>query len=106
MSVEVFYDADADLSLIRGRTVAVLGYGSSLVVAVVTGIVTALLKTQPPTVAWSAQVASWFLVAFFTNGLLNAFFYASFMMSTHGRGHALEPMAWHTKPSRPQPSQS
>src|SRR6476660_1405989 len=28
MSAEVFYDDDADLSLIQGRKVAVLGYGS------------------------------------------------------------------------------
>ncbi|MGX7824815.1 ketol-acid reductoisomerase [Actinokineospora sp. 24-640] len=28
MSVEIFYDADADLSIIQGRKVAVIGYGS------------------------------------------------------------------------------
>ncbi|MFC2548251.1 MAG: NAD(P)-binding domain-containing protein, partial [Corynebacterium matruchotii] len=28
MAIEVLYDADADLSLIQGRKVAVLGYGS------------------------------------------------------------------------------
>src|SRR3712207_8344651 len=28
MAAEIFYDDDADLSLIQGRTVAVLGYGS------------------------------------------------------------------------------
>lgn len=28
MSVEVFYDDDADLGLIQGRKVAVIGYGS------------------------------------------------------------------------------
>ena len=28
MSVKKFYDADADLSIIQGRTVAVIGYGS------------------------------------------------------------------------------
>src|SRR4030095_7751782 len=28
MAVEIFYDDDADLSVIQGRTVAVIGYGS------------------------------------------------------------------------------
>src|ERR671933_3020362 len=28
MAAEIFYDEDADLSIIQGRTVAVLGYGS------------------------------------------------------------------------------
>src|SRR2546421_11023033 len=28
MAAEIFYDDDADLSIIQGRTVAVLGYGS------------------------------------------------------------------------------
>ena len=28
MAVDIFYDDDADLSIIQGRTVAVLGYGS------------------------------------------------------------------------------
>src|SRR6187549_2327973 len=28
MSVEIYYDEDADLSIVQGRTVAVLGYGS------------------------------------------------------------------------------
>ncbi len=28
MSVEVFYDGDADLAIISGRKVAVIGYGS------------------------------------------------------------------------------
>ena len=28
MTAEVFYDDDADLSIIQGRTVAILGYGS------------------------------------------------------------------------------
>ena len=28
MTVEVYYDDDADLSVIQGRKVAVLGYGS------------------------------------------------------------------------------
>ena len=28
MPVEIFYDEDADLSIVQGRTVAVLGYGS------------------------------------------------------------------------------
>src|ERR671911_1092041 len=28
MSVELFYDADADLSIIQGRKVAVIGYGN------------------------------------------------------------------------------
>ena len=28
MAAEIFYDSDADLSLIQDRTVAVLGYGS------------------------------------------------------------------------------
>ena len=28
MAAEIFYDSDADLSIIQGRTVAVLGYGS------------------------------------------------------------------------------
>ena len=28
MAIEVLYDADADLSLIQGRKVAIIGYGS------------------------------------------------------------------------------
>ncbi|MFL6093546.1 MAG: ketol-acid reductoisomerase, partial [Corynebacterium durum] len=28
MAIEVLYDADADLSLIQGRRVAIIGYGS------------------------------------------------------------------------------
>ena len=28
MAIEVFYDKDADLSLIQGKKVAVIGYGS------------------------------------------------------------------------------
>ena len=28
MAVEIFYDDDADLSIVQGRKVAVLGYGS------------------------------------------------------------------------------
>ena len=28
MAVEIFYDDDADLSIIQGRKVAVIGYGS------------------------------------------------------------------------------
>ena len=28
MATEIYYDADADLSIIQGRKVAVLGYGS------------------------------------------------------------------------------
>src|SRR5438067_12808538 len=28
MAVEIFYDDDADLSIVQGRVVAVLGYGS------------------------------------------------------------------------------
>ncbi len=28
MSVNIYYDADADLSIIQGRKVAVIGYGS------------------------------------------------------------------------------
>ena len=28
MAIEVFYDDDADLSIIQGRKVAVIGYGS------------------------------------------------------------------------------
>ncbi len=28
MAIETFYDADADLSIIQGRKVAIIGYGS------------------------------------------------------------------------------
>ena len=28
MAIEVFYDDDADLSIIQGRKVAIIGYGS------------------------------------------------------------------------------
>ena len=31
MAVEMFYDDDADLSIIQGRKVAVIGYGLSLI---------------------------------------------------------------------------
>ena len=31
MTVKKFYDDDADLSIIQGRTVAVIGYGSQAV---------------------------------------------------------------------------
>jgi len=89
----------------EGLVVAVLGYGSSMLLIIVMTLFSTLVKAQGTAIAWP-QFVSWFIVALFTNGLLNAFFYAAFMMSTHGSGRALEPMAWHTRPPRAQPSQS
>ena len=91
---------------LEGLITAVLGYGSSTMLALVTGVVAVVLRGQSPIITWSAHLVSWSVLALFANGLLNGFFYAAFVMTTYGSGRTLEPMAWHTSPSRVQPSQS
>lgn len=91
---------------LQGVVAAVAGYGTLAVVFTVASAVDLVVRGHQTPLAWGLQLSARFISSVMSMGFINAFFYASFMMTAHGAGYALKPVPWRDEPPLDQRSQS